>query len=425
LDRLITYSFLKFKSKQTALDFTFTSKKERKQITMSTIQIIFLLLICFSINSCTEPYILETNTYEEALVVEATITNELKKQEITLTKTSRFEDKETQIESGADVFITDDAGIRYDFEEESGKYISTKEFQAIPGKEYRLNINTKDGRSFMSSTETLTPLNPMQDVKAAVETKDSLRGVAIRVTSFDPTNTAKYYRYEYEETYKVIAPKWVASKATFDSRGNLVTIPNDVDTRICYSTKKNAELLLASTNNQTEDRVNFLVRLISDQNYIITHRYSILVKQYIENLASYTYYNTLKKLSGTGSILSPNQPGLLIGNLKSVNNPNDKIIGYFDVASVSTERIYFNYEDLFPGEFAPPYYTDCQDFCYADYPFVPIPCTHLGDFRDDYALKKVTYFVNRFDIGFIFWVNAPCGDCTSISSNIKPPFWID
>ncbi|HEU4789157.1 MAG TPA: DUF4249 domain-containing protein, partial [Flavobacterium sp.] len=56
----------------------------------------FLLLLFVIFNSCTEPYILETNTYEEALVVEATITNELKKQEITLTKTSRFEDKETQ-----------------------------------------------------------------------------------------------------------------------------------------------------------------------------------------------------------------------------------------------------------------------------------------------------------------------------------------
>jgi len=95
----------------------------------------FLLLLCLVVNSCTEPYSLETNTYEEALVVEATITNELKKQEITLTKTSRFEDKETKTESGANVFITDNAGNNYDFEEEDGKYVSTVEFQAIHGRE--------------------------------------------------------------------------------------------------------------------------------------------------------------------------------------------------------------------------------------------------------------------------------------------------
>jgi hypothetical protein len=389
----------------------------------TTSDFFFLLLSCFIFTNCTEPYILETNSYEEALVVEATITNELKKQEITLTKTSRFEDKETQIESGADVFITDETGTQYDFQEESGKYISTTEFQAIPGREYQLNINTKDGRTFKSSTETLTPINTIQDVKTAVETKDSLRGVAIKVTSFDPTNEAKYYRYEYEETYKIIAPSWNLSKAIVipanpnnpRAEPTYALIPNSPDTRICYNSKKSTEISLTSTAELNDNHVNFNVRFISNQDYIIKERYSILVRQYIESLASYSYYRTLKKLSGSGSLLSPNQPGFLYGNLRSVTNPNDKIIGYFDVASVSTKRIYFNYIDLFPGEVPPPYYTDCTPFCYGEQ-----PCTH-GPFGliDDIGLGKVTYS------GSPNWVNAPCGDCTIIGSNIKPPFWED
>ena len=393
-----------------------------KQISLPYYKISYLLLFGFILNSCTEPYILETNTYEEALVVEATITNELKKQEITLTKTSRFEDKETQIEKGADVFMTDNTGTRYDFEEESGKYISTKEFQAIPGKEYKLNINTSDGRTFESTTETLTPINAMQDVKASVETKDSLRGAAIRVTSFDPTNTAKYYRYEYEETYKIIAPNWNLNKAIVipanpnnpRAEPTYALIHNSPDTRICYNTKKSTEVLLTSTAELNDNHVDFNVRFISNQNYIITERYSILVRQYIENLASYSYYSTLKKLAGSGSLLSPNQPGFLYGNLRSVNNPSDKIIGYFDVASVSSKRIYFNYIDLFPGEVPPPYYTDCTPFCYGEQ-----PCTHMDGLTDDIGIGKVTY------AGSPYWVNTPCGDCTKIGSNIKPPFWED
>ncbi|PVX45207.1 uncharacterized protein DUF4249 [Flavobacterium sp. 103] len=382
---------------------------------------VFLLLSCFLLNGCTEPYILETNTYEEALVVEATITNELKKQEITLTKTARFEDKEIQIEKGAKVFITDNTGIQYDFKEESGKYISTTEFQAVSGKEYRLNIKTSDGRSFESSTETLTPINPMQEVKAAVETKDSIRGVGIRVNSFDPTNTAKYYRYEYEETYKIIAPKWVPSKSIATSEITIGIIPNPTNTRICYSTKKNTELLLTNTNNLNEARLNFLVRFISNQNYIITHRYSILVKQYVESLASFTYYTTLKKLSGSGSILYPTQPGFINGNIKAVNNENDKILGYFDVASVSTKRIYFNYEDLFPGEFPPPYYTNCDQDVYP-LCFGPFPCRG-ADLIQDINLNRLAY---QFHEGIDYrMVHIECGDCTSFSSNIKPLFWED
>ncbi|QKJ62638.1 DUF4249 domain-containing protein [Flavobacterium sp. M31R6] len=396
-------------------------------IKFKTIYILFsLLLLCLIFNSCTEPYILETNTYEEALIVEATITNELKKQEITLTKSSRFEDKETKAESGANVFITDNAGNQYDFEEEDGKYISTLEFQAVPGREYRLNINTLDGRTFESSIEKLTNINPMQSVTATVEPKDSLRGVAIRVNSFDPNNQSKYYRYEYEETYKIVAPKWVDTKAVLNNNGSISFVPNRTDIRICYSSKKSTEMLLENTNILNEDRVNFLVRFISDQNYIITTRYSILVKQYVESLAAFNYYKTLKKISDSGSLLSPNQPGILLGNIKAVSNPNSKVIGYFDVASVSTERIYFNYNDLFPNEPAPPYYTDCVEFCYANCEIYAgqCPCTHdtKPGVQEDLAIDSVRYFLQSERT---FWVNTPCSDCTTFSSNIKPPFWID
>jgi hypothetical protein len=389
-------------------------------------RLLFLLSFSYITNSCTEPYILETNTYEEALVVEATITNELKKQEITLTKTSRFEDNETKTESGANVFITDNAGNQYDFEEEDGKYVSMVEFQAVPGREYRLNINTLDGRTFESSIEKLTNTNPIQSVTATVEPKDSLRGVAIRINSFDPNNQSKYYRYEYEETYKIVAPKWVDTKAVLNNNGSISFVPNRTDIRICYSSKKSTELLLENTNILNEDRVNFLVRFISDQNYIITTRYSILVKQYVESLAAYNYYKTLKKISDSGSLLSPIQPGILLGNINAVSNPNSKVIGYFDVASVSTERIYFNYNDLFPNEPAPPYYTDCVEFCYAKCENFAdqCPCTHDSKpgVTEDLATDAVRYFLQSERT---FWVYTPCGDCTSFSSNIKPPFWID
>jgi hypothetical protein len=363
-----------------------------------------------------------TNTYEEALVVETTITNEFKNQEIKLTKTARFEDENYLPERGAEVYITDNAGNRYDFQDQSDKYVSTVAFEAVSGAQYQLHINTKDGRSFESSPETLSSVNPMQSVKAEIETNDNQRGVGIRVNSFDSNSRSQYYRYEYEETYKVVAPKWVQTKAVIAQNGSLSFIPNSPDIRVCYGSKKNTNLLLVNTNNLNEDRVNYLIRFISDQDYIITTRYSILVKQYIESLAAYNYYATLKKISGNESLLSPTQPGIVLGNLKSTKNPSAKIVGYFDVASVSVQRIYFNYSDLFFGEPAPPYYTDCTEFCYADFPFNPDPCTHSPPFTDDLSLDKIRYFLNG---RFYYWVNTPCGDCTTIASNIKPAFWVD
>lgn len=384
--------------------------------------VVFILLgILFT--GCTETYPLLTNTFEEVIVVEATITNELKNQEIKITKTAKFEDENYLPESGAKVFITDDAGDQYDFKENDGIYISEVEFKAESERKYQLHITTKNGKSFESEAETLTSINPMQSVVAAVEKKDNVNGVSIRINSFDPQRKSNYYRYEYEETYKVVAPKWSPLKAVFDANGQLNLVTNSENTQVCYGNKKNTDLLLVNTNNLSEDRVDFMARFISDQDYIITTRYSILVKQYIESVTAFNYYATLKKISGSGIILSPVQPGFLLGNIKAVNS-NDKIAGYFDVASVSTERIYFNYDDLFPGKSAPPYVADCKEYCYGGEGSFPEPCTHVLPYSDDLGLRLIKYYSG--DPGsFIFWVNAPCGDCTTIASNIKPTFWTD
>jgi len=388
--------------------------------------IILLALLTTLFNGCTEAYPLVTSRFEEVIIVEANITNELKKQEIKLTKSAKFEDEEYLPESGAEVFITDDAGNQYNFTDDSEKYVSDVEFQAVPNTKYQLHIKTKDGRSFESSPETLTTVTPIESVVAAIEEKDGINGVGIRIHSFDPTATSTYYRYEYEETYKVIAPKWRPTKIEWNSATQVpIFLPNSPDTKTCYGSKKNIELMLQSTNDKKEDRIDYLIRFISDQDYIITHRYSILVRQFVESQGAYNYYNTLKKTAASGgTIVSPTQPGFLLGNLRATNN-DSKISGYFDVCSVSTQRIYFNYEDLFPGKFPPPYIEECKEFCYStNEDLVPDPCSHWGHYATDLGMGKITYFSGT-GTGFTYWVDPPCGDCTTIASNIRPPFWID
>lgn len=377
-----------------------------------------IAFIAFALNGCTEAYPLLTNTYEEAIVIEATITNELKTQEIKITKSAKFEDEKYLPESGAKVTITDDAGNQYNFKDDGEKYVSEVEFQALPDRKYQLHIITADGRSFESSPETLTAINPMKNVQAAAETNDDgIRGVSIRVISSDPTHQSNYYRYEYEETYKIVTPKWATTKAILDEKGRIVFVENSPSTKVCYGSKKSADLFLVSTNNLSEDNVNFLLRFLSQQDYIITTRYSILVKQYIESLNAFTYYKTLKQITDSGSVLSPTQPGILLGNIRSVNNPNNKIVGYFDVTSVSTKRIYFNYTDFFLGEAPPPYVTDCNEYCYGLF-----PCTHMGSISEDLQFGFINFFLPGEPS---YWVNAPCGDCTTFASNLKPPFWTD
>lgn len=383
--------------------------------------IILLTFLAIVFNGCTETYPLLTNTYEEIIVVEATLTNELKNQEIKITKTSKFEDQGVQTETGAKVTVKDDQNNEYLFVESAGTYKSQSAFQALSDRKYTLEITTKDGKIYQSTPQTLTTVNPIESVVPSLATnKDNETGVQINVNTFDPAKTSKYYRYEYDETYKIVAPRWTTLKIIATGPQTVELINNDPNTRICYSSKKSTDIILVNTNDKTEDRVNLPIRFIEGSNYIIGHRYSILVKQYVENLEAYTFHKTLRDIASSSSILSPKQPGLIAGNIKCINDSSTKVIGFFDVASYSEKRIFFNYGDFFPNK-PIPYFNTCDD--------VPFLFCFGGE---DCEGETMIYNINRELMTYIgnsgtryTLVDAVCGDCTSFSSNIKPSFWID
>jgi ABC-type uncharacterized transport system auxiliary subunit len=393
--------------------------------------IILLLLALLTLSGCTEQYVLQSNTFESALVVEATLTNEMKRQTIRLTRTYQLEANAPTAETGAHVTVNDSEGNEYTFEEMVGHYVSTVDFEAVAGRNYWLNIETKDGRNYTSTAEVLSPLNPIQDVTASVQAKDGARGVGINVKCFDPTRSSQYYRYEYEESYKIIAPVWDDEKTIltpFDQEvghQGIAVVPRTQETQICYATVKSNDIIQNTTTGQSDDRVDYRVRFISDQNYIISHRYSIKVRQYVQNLAAYTFYKTLKKVSGNGSLLSQTQPGYFFGNLKCVENPTEKVIGYFEVASVSEKRIFFNYVDLFPNEPLPPYIEKCDvrqfKFCFGNFD----PECRGAALLSIISSNSLVYVDSDGTQTYFFMVKPACGDCTTIGSNVKPDFWID
>lgn len=398
-----------------------------------------ITIILASVLGCTTPYQYQTNGFEDAIVIEATITDQYKNQEIKLSRTYKLEEKTPTFESKAIVFVTDDIGNKYDFKETGELYVSLNQFQASPGRQYQLHIRTSNGRSYISTTEKLPQQTKIDKLEAKAATKNGVIGAEITVNSTDPTNNSRYYKYEYEETYKIIAPKWYYQKAVSvffapgsNPKGRVDFIDRKEEARVCFSSRKSNELILTNTNQLAQDRVtDFPVRFISSKDPIIRNRYSILVKQYVQNLAAHTFFETLKEISNTGSILSQTQPGFFYGNINPVDNPGEKVIGYFDVSSYSEKRLFFNFTEVLPGQLIPPYQYDCpvpipdsevENFVFT-YCFSPIPECKGNLILDLLSSGTRTYF--PVENGDYILYPLECGDCTSFSSNIKPSFWID
>jgi hypothetical protein len=410
--------------------------------------IISVLLISFS---CREEIALETETFESVLVVEATITNELKQHEVKVSRTYLLEEIEPVIENNADVSVTDNTGNSFNFSQNSeGVYVSDSAFEALPNVEYTLIINTVDGKTYTSNTQILSPISQINNLYAE-HVNDDVKGDGIQVfVDSDNSNTeAKYFRYQYEETYQVVAPLYFEEESLLTNFEFLNGSPNvgavsydtefvlrNEEQQTCYASATNTEIIQTTTNELDNNIVlRFPIRFIRSDDGLLRDRYSILVEQYSQSIESYSFYSIISELGNIESVLSQNQPGYVEGNVTASNN--ERVVGFFEVASVSKERLFFNYFDFNIAQ--PDYLYECE-FIELDYTDNAIcgqclPPNSKNQRHEIYRL--LTEFENEnLDYHIIerptptinaLWriSNPECTDCTTVGSNIKPDFWVD
>lgn len=407
---------------------------------------IYISLLALLFIKCVEPFESATQNFEDILIVESTLTNDVSFQKVKLSRTYRLEQEELIYERNAEVKIVDDLQNEYLFQEStSGNYISIIEFGAVQDREYQLKIKTSRGEEYESVPAKLTSISTDFTIKVENKVNDEgEEGLIILANSIDPTGNSKYYRFTYEETYKIIAPYWSPLDAfgvsylpttipttNYPFYHEVYTLPRTKEEQICYGTNFSNEILQEETNKFIEDRVtDFPVLFISKEDFKLMHRYSILVNQRVQSFEAYSFYATLNKYSDEGSIFSQNQPGFINGNLYAVNNPEERVLGFFEVSSSLSERVFFNFEDFFPNDPKPEYITDC-----------PILTPDLDD-RSMFGNPEFSPLITLlFFQGFKFVdfnppispfnnnpyqiVKKECGDCTNLGSNIKPDFWID
>ncbi|PWL38747.1 DUF4249 domain-containing protein [Flagellimonas aquimarina] len=399
------------------IDFLFSFKNRFLVISMA-----------FSLMGCIEAFDAEFVDFESALVIEATITNELKQQRIFLSRSYEFDAEGPLAESNATVSVSDGTGTTFSFEDTgNGVYVSSQAFAAEPGRDYELSITTQDGRSYGSETSQMTSETTIDEVIAErITNDDGEDGMAILVNSFDPSGNAKNYRYEYEETYRIIAPEWNPTSLIGDPEGGcaMLKVPNTTDDEICYRTDFSNRIILTSTEDLEEDRVsNFMVRFISRDNYIISHRYSVLVRQLVQSNEAFTFFETLNELSGSESLFSQTQPGFLEGNVFSNDNRDERVLGFFDVSSVSERRIFFNYDDFYPGEDLPPYIESCRR---GSPPIAsPAGCVLRPLIESGAGVYAGDNGEPMEGEGPFFVVSRVCGDCNVLGSPEVPNFWVE
>lgn len=361
--------------------------------------------------------------FENYLVVEAEITDELKHQQVSLTRTYDLDETiENNVEQNARVQIITGEGEIFSFREMTdGIYESETEFQAMPGVSYQLSILTATGEEYVSTPEELLPASRIEDIEVERRILDGTDGLVISVNTSGDATDSDYYRFEYEETFEVISRYRYGSDLEYDAvRDTIYEVFKDYDEHLCYNTTVSNELILGSTTDLSDNSLqNKLVHFVPIKDPKLSSRYSILVKQYSLSQANYSYYRTLQEMSLSNNLFSQTQPGFLNGNIENPEGQNE-VIGLFSVSSVSEKRIFFDFED---------FHTNTDEVTY----FAKNCNKRVADIAS--SEEEFRRLVNEIAAGTVKLVGiipmsinyevveSPCVDCRYWGTNEKPEFW--
>lgn len=450
-------------------------------------QLNYISFIMFiALTSCVEPIdvgpmVSEATSSSGILVIEASLTDEATSQQIFISRSRSIQSDSTvnveeevlfnpntpfrsprgldvDPEEGADVELNTSVGNRIIFaESEPGIYVAPESFVAERDVGYTLNITTADGENYVSTEMRMVGSSNIDALYAERTISDSgVDGMGIFVDTSEPDNESSLYRYTFEETYKIIAPNWrpfefeiirEETEVIFDSNGEVSSIlypdvrlvPKAREEQVCFKTDPSQDILLLDASG-LEGGVakRNQVRFINSNNPIISHRYSILVRQMAVSFEAFRFYENLRNFNQGGLVFTQIQPGPLEGNITNESGQN-KVIGFFDVSSVSSQRMYFNYEDFYPDAPLPPYFgtVTCDRF------LAPI----LGNPERDGPPPPPNEqcpqpLVERIKLGLVEWLASNddepgvcegpyqvtptiCGDCNIVGSNVVPGFWTE
>ncbi|WP_127018436.1 DUF4249 domain-containing protein [Flagellimonas beolgyonensis] len=433
---------------------------------------ILFLVIATSLVACIEELDIETLADVEEqgmLVVEAVLTDKVQTQTVYLSRSDIRLDLQTDtlynpiiplgsrpfdtvnVEKGATIRVVGSNGDQFPFfEGRDGEYLSNTQFGLQFGVDYALEITTSNGTEYISDPLLVTGTSEITGIYAEKSVNDDgVEGVAIYADSAPLQGNASFYRYAYDETYKIVAPYWAEKdfvltnydpcalpQPTYD----LQILDRTKENQVCYNTiSSNAIDQFSTAGNPATGISRKLVRFITRDNFILAHRYSILLKQYVQAPEAFSFYEVLNKISGSEDIFSQVQPGSIYANMHRKDGIGENVLGYVEAVGVSEQRLFFNFEDFFPGEEdTRPYAFNCyltsspeSHKSYCDNSLGSNSCpqsvieqvdlgliNYYDDYSEDYGLQAGCP-------GPYIFTPRICGDCTTLGDNVRPDFWVD
>jgi len=372
------------------------------------IQSKWLGLFCIFLQGCVYEYSPKLDKYENLLTVYGIVTNDTGPYEVLLSRTTSVYNNIEIPEHNATVSISDNKGNSvYLFEKEEGKYITPDDYFGIIGNSYKLSITLSTGKHYESTLVQLIEVPEINQVEYELTTKndaktgEELQGYQFYVDVNNNTTKQKYLRWEMDEIWEIYMP-FPEINTYFDGRN----MTEKYYPSICWHYTKIDEIFVVNTEDYQSNSLKKLpINFTSANSSRLSVRYSLTVKQYALSENSYSFWKGQAENTQQQGTLYNKQPYQVIGNIKSIENPDEVVLGIFEASAVSSKQVFANRPPI-------PIRSD-YDFCIKK---------DLGALTREE--RRRPYWAYIFIMGSYAVLNENCVDCTlSGGTPIKPNNW--
>ncbi|HEY2348099.1 MAG TPA: DUF4249 domain-containing protein [Puia sp.] len=312
-----------------------------------------LILVISSVFNCRKPYeppAIKASSH--ILAIDGVINmGANSSSQFVLTRSRSLLDTITDLpELGAQVMIRSAAGTNYPLIDTgtNGIYISEM-LNLDAGQKYQLAVTTAEGSKYLSDLVTPKLSAPIDSVNWDLEEDPSFgtEVANVYVNSHDPSNSTRFYRWDYLETWQHVSiyeSFWALGPGSLEYG----LFPNQT-THTCWSTALSTSIVLGTTITLNSDVISQIkVATFNKDDPKMDIKYSMLVRQYPLDEQAYTYWLNVQKNSQSLGGLFDLQPGQLPGNIHGVTNSKDPVVGYVSACSIGEKRIFISNDQL-PG----------------------------------------------------------------------------
>ena len=326
-------------------------------------------------------------------------------------------------EQGARLTIESDKNDVYSLQETAiaGQYLVTG-LNLPTDRNYRLHIFTANNKEYISDfvENKITP--PIDSIYAVPLTS----GVQFSVSTHDPTNKTRYYRWDATESWKYDVSGENPSRLIYKD-GNILPRSPDSLINICYKIPQlSSTIFIGNSGKLTQDVIEKApLGYVDAKTKKLSSTYMLLVRQYALTADAYKYWNLLQTSSQhLGGITDP-QPTSAITNLHCVTNPTEPVIGYVSVSTVTRKRVFLMGRTLPFKVFYPeiPDTVSCGGGAIFIKPVSTFPYRLRQTFASGDTLLIAAFTDSGKTVGYKY-MSSMCADCRLRGGTVeKPPYW--